>query len=207
MRALGLFHRHIWAIPFEVAILSGVIFTFNSQNWVHFGISIATFLGCFLPILFERVARIKIPAVMQGIFAGYIFFSMFCGEVLYLYRDIRGWDALMHATSGALIALGFVLWIRRLIKRKQVRFSSWYQTFFVIACGIMAAALWEIVEFASDRLFGARSQDNSLYDTMTDLLYGTTGTIVLALVYELYERKRRPKTMGWLIDSFERLNK
>lgn len=198
--------RHIWAVPFEVAILQGIWLTFNVQHWVHFGISIFTFLACFTPLLFERVARKKVPAVMHAIFAGYVFFSMFLGEVFFLYRDVRGWDALMHFSSGVLIAFMFVLWIRRLIKERKVQFSSWYQTFFVIACGIMAAAIWELVEFASDTLFGAKSQDGSLYDTMTDLLYGTTGTIVLALLYELYERRRGAKFIGWLIGRFERLN-
>ena len=199
-------HRHLWAVPFEIAMLCGVWLTFNVQHWVHFGISIFTFLVCFTPILFERVAQKKVPAIMQAIFAGYMFFSMFLGEVFFLYRDVRGWDAAMHVVSGALIAFLFILWIRRLIAKQTVRFSSWYQTFFVIACGIMAAAVWELVEFASDTLFGAKSQDGSLYDTMTDLLYGTTGTIIMALSYELYQRRRRAKIIGWLIREFERLN-
>lgn len=199
-------HRHVWAIPFEVAMLCGVWLTFNVQHWVHFGISIFTFLACFTPIAFEKLARKTVPAIMHAIFAGYVFFSMFLGEVFFLYRDVRGWDALMHFTSGALIAFAFILWIRRLIQKRKVQFSSWYQTFFVIACGIMAAAVWELVEFASDTLFGAKSQDGSLYDTMTDLLYGTAGTIVMALLYELYERRRKALAVGWLIRQFEDRN-
>jgi hypothetical protein len=207
VKASSLLQRHLPALPFEAAMLTGAVLTYIDKDWVHFGISISTFIASFTPLLVEKALRIKLPAVYQFIFVAFVFFSMFCGEVLYTYRDVRGWDATIHVISGALIALGFVLWIRYLIRQKKVRFTSWYQAFFVVACGIMAAAVWELVEFGSDRLFGANSQDGSLYDTMTDLLYGTMGTIILAALYELYLRKKQAKFLGRLIDAFERLNR
>jgi hypothetical protein len=45
------------------------------------------------------------------------------------------------------------------------------------------AFLWEVAEFLSDNFLGTMSQNNSVTDTMMDMILGTTTGVITAVVY------------------------
>lgn len=203
----GTFRRHIWAIPFEVGMLLGVGLTLTQHNWQHLLISLFTLTVSFAPLVFERIFKVRLPASFQFTYVAFIFLSMFSGEVLRLYARIWPWDAGIHFLSGILISFGILLWLRRLLQNKQrVRMTVWLQYLFVFALSVAVATVWEMVEFASDRLFGTKSQDNSLVDTMFDVLLGTGGTLLLLLGYMLHEKGRRIPGIARALAQFDPLN-
>ena len=62
--------------------------------------------------------------------------------------------------------------------------------FITIFC-IALAGCWEIWEFTGDRLFGFTSQNDSLIDTMMDIICGTLGGIIsLIPIYRFSKGKR-----------------
>lgn len=107
-----------------------------------------------------------------------------CGGVMFgLYDVIPVYDLFLHGMSGVLLVLlghYFLTLVTAKEKRECIPRSvelcfSW---FFSIAC----AGLWEIVEFSLDRLFGFDSQLNSLVDTMTDIIMGSSGAVIGVLI-------------------------
>jgi hypothetical protein len=69
------------------------------------------------------------------------------------------------------------------------------------------AVVWEIVEFSSDRLFGTFTQRNDLFDTMTDLIYGTTSALLVAILLYLALRNRPNMRLGRVIERYRNLNR
>ena len=206
MSDYGAFRRHVWATPFEAAMLAGVVVTFIQQNWKFFLIALFTFTISFAPLVYERVVKIKLPASFQFTFVSFVFFSMFSGEVLRFYANVWGWDAGIHFLSGILIGLAVILWLRRLLASKlHVRMPGWMQFLFVLSVSVSVAVVWEIVEFASDQWFGTKSQD-SLVDTMFDLILGSIGTLVLLSAYIRHQRGRFVPVLGRAIGHFDPLN-
>ena len=204
----GTFRRHWPAIPLELLMLVGVVVTFSQHNWKHFLASLFTFTVSFAPLLFEKVFRIRLPMIYQFVFVLFVFASMFLGEVAHLYRLVRGWDAIMHLMSGVFAGLGVVLWLRSLLRQpKKFRLPLSVQGVFMICLGITTAVTWEIVEFSSDQIFGTTSQDRSLYDTMTDLIYGTMGVLLFAFLYSFIVKGYSVIGLTRTIETFERLNR
>ncbi|HEU5121646.1 MAG TPA: hypothetical protein VFT59_02280 [Candidatus Saccharimonadales bacterium] len=208
MNDYGTFRRHWIALPLEVIMLGGVVVTFSQHNWKHVLASLFTFTISFAPLVFEKLFRVRLPMTYQFVYVLFVFASMFLGEVAHLYRLVRGWDAIMHFLSGVFVGLGVVLWLRTLLHyAKKFRLPLWMQGLFVICFGVTIAVTWEIIEFGSDQVFGTTSQDRSLYDTMTDLIYGTMGVLLLTFLYSFIVRDRVIFGLTWAIEAFERLNR
>ena len=203
----GTFRRHFWALPLEVAMLVGVFLTVAAHDWLHVLTASFTFIISFAPLIFERIFRVKLPQLFQITYVLFVFLSMFCGEVLKLYATVRGWDGAMHALSGGFIGLGVILWLRSLIYQRKIQFSFLLQMVFTFSFGVMIATIWEIVEFGSDQIFGTTSQDRSLYDTMTDLVYGSAGTAAFIGLYYFFTKNQRTLGLRWVISHFEQLNR
>jgi len=121
-----------------------------------------------------------------------VFGALVLGECFYYYTHIPFWDDLLHAMSGILLALlGFLLFTQR-------------QVLGGVSFAVFGSSLWEMVEYAVDRIFGMNMQKDSqiqpplfnflriapidgtdigLYDTMADLFYGFLGGIILAILH------------------------
>lgn len=206
MNDYGTFRRHIWALPFEIVMLVGAGVNVFTDNWKFVLISTFTFLVSFAPLVFERFLKIRLPSSFQFTYVMFVFFSMFAGEVLRFYANVWGWDAAIHFLAGILIGLGVILWLRRLLQQKsRVRMPGWMQFLFVLTGSVLVAVVWEFVEFASDQLFGTTSQD-SLVDTMYDLILGTSGTLVLLFAYVRHVKGRFVPVLGRAIGHFDPLN-
>lgn len=125
--------------------------------------------------------RKKLPFLKNGSFNMIIIFviiSMLFGKVLNAYAIIPYYDKLLHFISGFIIApIGYNLFIylKKDNKNKLLLFL------FTVLFSASLASLWEIFEFASDSLFNTASQNNSLSDTMADIILGTASGIISAL--------------------------
>lgn len=206
MEDYGTFRRHVWAVPFEVVMLGGAIFNALQQNGKFVLISLFTFAVSFAPLAYEKLLKIRLPGSFQFTYVMFVFFSMFAGEVWRFYANVWGWDAVIHFLSGILIGLGVILWLRRLLLQKnRVRLPVWMQFLFVLTLSVGIAVVWEFVEFASDQIFGTTSQD-SLVDTMYDLILGTSGTGVLLLAYVRHGKGKFIPGLGHAISQFDPLN-
>jgi len=126
--------------------------------------------------------RKKLPFLKNGSFNMIIIFvitSMFFGKTLNAYAIIPYYDKLLHFISGFIIApIGYDLFIY-LKKDNQ---SKLLLFLFTVLFSASLASLWEIFEFTSDSLFNTLSQNNSLSDTMIDIILGTASGIISALL-------------------------
>lgn len=202
----GSFARYKWAIPLQIVMAVGGVVQLIEKDWLHLLTSVFTFTISFAPLWFERLTKVRLPALLQFTFVAFVFLSMFSGEVLDMYALFWPWDDIIHFSSGILIGLGAVVWLTALVTSlKKVNIPRWLQSlfvFFVVAAVIMA---WELVEFTSDQLFGTTSQ-GTLFDTMMDLVYGALGGAIISILLVLHLGGRNFRALDALVQSYKRLN-
>ncbi len=207
MKDYGTFRRHVWAVPFELMMVGGAIAMFSRDNWLHFATSLFVLSISFAPLLLERLWQVRLPAWLQTAYVGFVFASLFAGEVLNIYGLIWEWDDIVHLVSGILIGLAVVLWLSMLVRnRNKIRLPVWLQGLFVCCFVTSMAVAWEAIEFASDQLFGTRLQAHDLFDTMIDLLYGLAGGLIIAVLLVLHLKGKRAMGLQVIVRHFERLN-
>lgn len=199
--------RHAWALPLELIMAGGAVVTASQGNWKHCAASSFTVVMSLALLYGEKLFRVVIPPLMHFVYVAFIFASLFAGEVLHMYSRIWVWDDIMHFASSFLIGTLTMFWLLTL-KRRHKTFSipAWFGAIYVLGVAVTAAVMWEIIEFASDQLFGTYSQGADLPDTMMDLVYETASGLIIAVAWVAYIKGRYVILLSPILKRFERLN-
>lgn len=109
----------------------------------------------------------------------FVLFSHFAGKALHFYSFVPHWDKILHLLSGFLLySIGRQIGTRLQKSDAQSILLLVFAFLFSVAC----AGIWELYEFAGDTLFGLHAQNNSLSDTMLDMLFGSIGAILMLTI-------------------------
>lgn len=184
-----------------------------------FEVALMIFL-IFVPDILNRIMRVKIPAVMEIIFVAFNFCCLILGDVVDFYGRIPWWDSLEHGMSGVLLGiLGYVI-INTFnsVEGNKLRYSPFFVSLWVISFALAVGAVWEIIEFITDGLFGLNSQqfmetsgtyDNgvplvgheALRDTMEDLMLDLAGSFVISVIGYFDLKKQRKGIANLTLDK------
>jgi hypothetical protein len=139
--------------------------------------------------LLMMTTKVEVIPVLRLSILVFIFVAMFLGNLFDFYSSIPFLDKLEHLMSGSILCfIGLTIFFYVNRNEQQIKVTSttiiWFSLFFSMAM----AGFWEVYEFTGDRLLGFNSQNNSLIDTMYDIICGTVGA-VLTSVYLYYKAK------------------
>lgn len=159
---------------------------------------IAPFAGAIAmagPAVIDRWLSVRLPVWLKVWFGLFILGSLLFGTTFDMYSRWWPWDSLLHLLSGTLVAgFGMVLLHQRFGKLKVV-LPIWGRIVLIGMFSSTVAFLWEVAEFLSDNFLGTMSQNNSVTDTMMDMILGTaTGVITAVVYYGIISLKRTNKT-------------
>ena len=143
-----------------------------------------TILMC-VPYAIKKIFKISFSKLVSSIYYLYMFLAGFLGVVINLYAKLVWWDILIHFLMGAVIAVLSIYILNYTIYRKDKSKHNLFFTFlFMIMFSMGVGALWEIVEFFGDLLFGLNLQRfvgyvgaKAVFDTMLDLCIDLIGAI------------------------------
>lgn len=177
----------------EKRVLFGLIlvmFIHTIFNYKTEGVfSIIKFVGgvalYMLPLLFNLLFKYKLTVTVRYIYYVFIFFAYYVGNIMHGYTW-PNYDTIMHFISGILTSfLGII--ILTLFKRFQNKDYK-FNVVFILFTSLAVAALWEIIEFSGDQLFGANMQrvETGVVDTMKDIIVAFIGSF-LFIIWYLYE--------------------
>lgn len=198
--------RHAWALPFEIIMAIGMIILVWTGQYGSAGICLFLLAAsAVLPVL-EHVWRIRLSPLLHFCYVGFLFASLFAGEVLNMYSIVQAWDDGLHFVSGLLVGLAGTVWLTTLVQRKVLRAPVWLQVVMIVALGALVAVVWELVEFTSDHWFGTFMQRNDLFDTMTDFAYGMLGTLIIAGLFSRYLHHHRSWGIAQVLAQQQQLN-
>lgn len=149
--------------------------------WIMYGVYKKTFL---------RKTRISFYLIYS-----FIFGAMYLGNVFDFYLIIPMYDKILHLLSGLILGMiGYILFVHVSNGVTEGSFKRYMPILFSIIFSIAGAAVWEIWEFSTDQLFGFASQNNSLHDTMWDIICGSLmGVIANIPIYLYYIKSKKIK--------------
>lgn len=152
-----------------------------------------------------KITFLKKSEICFYVILAFTFSAIYLGNVWDLYRIIPIYDKLLHLLSGVIIAIiGFVLFLYLNNGNIKGDFNTYFAVIFSIIFSIAAAGIWEIWEFSTDMLFGFHSQNNSLIDTMMDIICGSIMGIIANIPIYLYIKGKNISFIEKIIDEINR---
>ena len=152
-----------------------------------------------------KITFLKKSEICFYVILAFTFSAIYLGNVWDLYRIIPIYDKLLHLLSGVIIAIiGCVLFLYLNNGNIKGDFNTYFAVIFSIIFSIAAAGLWEIWEFSTDMLFGFHSQNNSLIDTMMDIICGSIMGIIANIPIYLYIKGKNISFIEKIIDEINR---
>lgn len=149
---------------------------------------------------FLRKSRISFYLIYS-----FIIGAMYLGNVFDFYIIIPMYDKILHLLSGLIIGvIGYILFLHVSNGQNEGSFKKYMPILFSIIFSIATAGVWEIWEFSTDQLFGFASQNNSLNDTMWDIICGSIMGVIANIPIYLYIRGMKIKFIEKLIEEMSR---
>ncbi len=149
-----------------------------------------------IPPLFTHKLKVMVPSFMTILYYVFLYCSIFLGEIFGFYYNLPHWDLMLHAMSGAMLGvLGFLI-VDWLNKDEHVKLSMnpFFVSLFAFSFALMIGTLWEIYEFAFDRVLGLNMQKfalgdgtplvgaEALADTMEDIIIDTLAALLVSII-------------------------
>lgn len=157
----------------------------SNTNFISNGVVII--FTSFLPDMICIAFKFNISTAIDLLTQSFIFMTLFMGKMYRYYSIWPWWDLFLHWLSG--VILGFIaLTVLKPLAGKKVYplLSPLLVSIFIFLFSVTGAALWEFWEFAGDQLLGYDSQLFSLIDTMTDMIIGSLGGLIVAFMGYLF---------------------
>lgn len=153
-------------------------------------------VAMLLPGWLGRRWKLEIPSLMISLYVLFLYAAIYLGEVRSFYYRFEHFDALLHATSGAMLgALAFTfIDVLNRYESAYLKLSPLFVALFAFMFASTLGIFWEFYEYAMDGLLGLNMQkflmeDGSpfvgraaLKDTMGDFMINAIGSFTISLI-------------------------
>lgn len=195
----------------QIILVAGLVAAIWEQHWFNVFLISGIVIITFFPIFLKKRFEVEIPAEFKLMAIGFIFASVFLGEVHDYYDRFWWWDIVLHTSSGFLLGIiGFLLvYVLNETEQISLDMKPGFVAFFAFLFALGMGVVWEIFEFTIDQLFATNMQkpmlgDNSgLTDTMFDLIVDTIGALIIAVLgYGYMKAKQNESFLRRWIHNF-----
>ena len=183
-------------IKFWVTFVFRLLLIFAIGQSIYFGdwtvlfYSVITLILISLPSIIEKSSKIDYPSEFEILIMGFIFASLYLGEINSFYTRFWWWDGMLHTFSGLIIALiGFTLvLILNNEEKVRMKLGPGFVAIFAFCFALAAGVIWEMFEFWLDSFFGMSMQETGIVDTMWDLIVDSIGALIVSAIGYFYLR-------------------
>lgn len=183
----------IWILRGGV-LVTAIVFAATGQ-WM-FGVFAALSIAVAVtPTIAARNARLTLPFEIELVLLWFMVTHLTLGYLLHLYTRITWYDKVLHFGNSVLIGfLAFLLvYVAHFLRHDRPH--PWLDVVTILLVTLGLGSLWEIGEFASDQLFGTRTQGSPtlspLVDTMWDLILDGAGGVLAAILGPIYMHRSK----------------
>lgn len=180
--------RHAPLIVTAAILLVTAVIMFTQGRPVFGALNLAVILATAAPAVVERWARVRIPASLLTMYALLLLAAPWFGTTLDFYGTWSPWDTVVHGLSGIPIALGWIFVLGVTASRTRLVLSPGVEALVVAALSVLVAFVWEVCEFVSDLTIGTEAQYSN-HDTMTDMIAGAIGGLVVVVALLLHRTR------------------
>lgn len=176
----------------QIGFLTALVLSIYEQVWLSVFVCVAALVAVWFPSILAKSFHVHFPIGFEMILNLFVYGTLILGEIHGFYTRFWWWDLVLH--TGAGLALGFVgfLILFSLYRSGRLKASPLLIAVFSFCFALALGALWEILEFAADNIFGLTMQKSGLRDTMWDLIVDAGGAFITAFsgyVYMRYDLK------------------
>ena len=192
-------------LAYMVILALTLVYDMMAKEGVHtFRIALAAVTAWIMFFVYKKTFLRRSRISFYLIFT-FVFAAMYLGSVLDFYIIIPGYDKILHLISGVIIAyIGYIFYLNLVKTDDKEAVNPMMGVVFSIIFSIAAAGAWEIWEFSTDQLFGFTSQNNSLIDTMMDIICGTVMGILANIPIAMYIKGKKVKFIEKLVEDMRR---
>ena len=182
-----------------IVCIALVVFVLR-RDWENVFLTVCVIALMLIPVIIRRRYHVFIPPEFQLVSAGFIFLSVYLGSVRGYYSKFWWWDIALHTSSGFILGIAGFLAIFLLNRTDRIPqgMRPIFICFFGVTFAVFLGVVWEIFEYACDRLgpmvgwkSDMQSTASGVRDTMQDLIVDTIGAIVVAIMGYAYLRAGR----------------
>ena len=174
--------------------LASVLFFLNRDVANGVG-SIFAFVISLLPLWVEERFRFRLPWEVELFIVVVLVAHMIVGEGFRLYDSFPYYDKILHFSNSIGIAIFVFIAGYALFFAARPNVNMNFAALFVFFTALGIGALWEVIEYLGDKIFGFQSQgspvDDPLTDTMKDLIYDMLGGALGALSAAIFIKRER----------------
>lgn len=192
----------IWAV-LTVELALALVTT----RWTAAFVSLTTLALTMTPLMLAPRLQIRLPRSIIAAIAGFVFASLFLGEVMDFYTRLWWWDIALHGFSALGFGLFGFLFVFILFEGDRYAAPAWAIGLLAFCFAVTIGVIWEVFEFAMDQIFGLNMQKSGLVDTMGDLIVDIIGAGIGGVTGALYLRGKALGSVSALVDEFVGLNK
>jgi len=206
-RGARIVHFTIVAV-LHLVMIAELILLIIDRQWMHVFLVVGIMAVMLLPIFLKSRLPMQVPHEVQILAIGFVFATLFLGEIRDYYVRFWWWDLLLHGTAGFLMGiLGFmIVYVLNENERVDMHMRPSFLALFAFCFSQAIGAIWEIFEFAMDNFFGLTMPKpmlgvaSGLTDTMWDLIVNAIGAAIVSLAGWRYLRRVRTS----LLDSWSK---
>ena len=188
-------------------LLGAFLVAVFTARWPEAFVSLSTLALSYLPSFLSQRFGVLLPRRFLALITGFLFATLFLGEVFDFYERYWWWDVVLHGGSAMGFGLMGVILVLLLFEGDRYAAPPLAMAMISFCVAISIGGLWEIFEFAMDEIFGLNMQKSGLPDTMWDLIVNAIGAFVGATIGWFYLKGRELGGSGGLIGEFVRLNR
>lgn len=176
---------------FFISSIMGIVQLAKNEigvNILFYRISL-TILMC-LPYAIKKIFRVSFSKLTSSIYYLYMFLAGFLGVVLEFYSRLGWWDILIHFLLGLFVSVLSIYILNLTVYKKDTsKHNMFFTLMFIVVFAVAIGAIWEILEFFADSIFGSTFQRYATYsgstlvgrsaliDTMVDIMMDFAGAL------------------------------
>ena len=175
----------------KIFLFCGAALEFFQGNLLGGIATIGVLVVSSVPVVLGEHFKVRIPPEFELCAVLFVMASLFLGEVQGYYLKFWWWDLVLHTASGFLLGIFGFLLVHVLNEKENIQLSlkPGFVAIFAFMFALGMGALWEIMEFTIDQLFGTNMQKSGLQDTMGDLIVDSIGALIIAIIGYFYLSK------------------
>ena len=192
----------------QLTLLGVIIYSLLQQYWFNAFIITGILILTLLPAIVQHSYKVYIPVEFHLASIAFVFASLYLGELHGYFTYFWWWDVVLHTASGALLGLAAftLVYVLNKEKRSQLQLSPLFLAIFSFAFAVAIGALWEIIEFALDQVFGLTLQKSGLVDTMWDLIVDVAGALFVSIIGYIYIKSNHSMLINRFVHRFVNKN-
>lgn len=165
-------------------IIALVLSTFTTMVAFKTGLNppMGFLIGCVSAFVAATVVcfLLKVPQHLYILTLVFVYMASPLGSIMNFYRSIDSYDKVVHFFSGLLIAAFGYVFITKLLPVIDQR-TKLIACIFAFLFASAGAGIWEIFEFATDKMAGGGMQ-RGMVDTVTDMIAGNIGGMLYGVI-------------------------